>query len=199
VTAVTSRRVEQPSRVRRPRLIRQASAWQPGRDPEQLPLQDLENSDAIRWVDIYGGGLGGGEVLGLLNPICHGMLSEQMARDLVTPERYPAGGRYGDQRIGITGAFQIRTDVRSTDGLARSVFEPVELLVGADWLISCWLPPRVFRGPSAAVEDAGSLSNGLYLSVAERWAYDGGESAGDLANLVRGELAIACGYRQPTV
>jgi hypothetical protein len=198
VTAVTSRRVDQRSRFRRPRLIRQASAWLPGRDPQQLPLQDLEASDAIRWVDLYGGGLGGGDVLGLLNPICRGMLSERMARDLITPERYPAGGRYGDPRIAITAAFQIRTEIRGTDGRASSVFEPVELLVGDDWLISCWLPPRVFRGPSDAADGAGSSSNGLYLSVAERWAYDGGESADDLANLVRGELAIACGYRQPT-
>lgn len=189
---------KQRSRVRRPRLIRQASAWQPGRDPEQLPLQDLEQSDAIRWVDIYGGGLCGADVLGLLNPICRGALSERMAHDLITPERYPAGGRY-DERVGITAAFQVRTDVRRSDGRVSSVFEPVELLVGYDWLITCWLPPRVFRGPSDATEDAGSLSNGLYLSVAERWAYDGGETAEDLANLVRGELAIACGYRQPTV
>ena len=43
--------------VKRPRLIRQASAWLPGRAPEPLPLQDLEQSDAIRWVDIYGGDL----------------------------------------------------------------------------------------------------------------------------------------------
>src|SRR5947207_15856934 len=108
MSATTSQRVEQPSatrlrsRAKRPRLIRQASAWLPGRAPEPLPLQDLEQSDAIRWVDIYGGDLDTGEVLALLAPICRGKLKEKMVRDLITPERFASGGRYGDSPVAIS-------------------------------------------------------------------------------------------------
>src|SRR6266480_3687011 len=108
MSATTSQRVERPSatrlrsRAKRPRLIRQASAWLPGRAPEPLPLQDLEQSDAIRWVDIYGGGLDTGEVLALLAPICRGKLKEKMVRDLISPERFASRGRYGDSPVAIS-------------------------------------------------------------------------------------------------
>ena len=72
--------------ARRPRLIRQASAWVPHRSPEPLPLQDLEFCDGVRWVDIYGGVLGISEVLALLAPVCDGRLNQRMVRDLITPK-----------------------------------------------------------------------------------------------------------------
>jgi hypothetical protein len=210
MSATTSQRVEQQSATRlpgtaqRPRLIRQASAWLPGRVPEPLPLQDLEGSNAIRWVDIYGGGLDTGEVLALLAPICRGTLKGKMVRDLITPERFASGGRYGDSPVAINSDFRIRhlhpgTDgatVVGTDGIT-SVFEPVQLLVGEDWLLSCWLPPRVFRGLGDPVEFADDSSSGLYLAVAERWPTSNADSAEDLAALIRQQLAVAAGYRPP--
>ena len=210
MSTTTSRRVEQPSgarrwnRVKRPRLIRQASAWVPGRPPEPLPLQDLEESNAIRWVDIYGGDLEGGEALALLAPICRGALKHKMVRDLITPERFASGGRYGDSPVAISSAFRIRHLQPGThDGVAvgadgvTSVFEPVQLLVGDDWLLSCWLPPRVFRGLGDPVDATEDSSNGLYLAVSKRWVTSGGDSAEDLASLVRRQLAAANGYRTP--
>jgi hypothetical protein len=206
----TSQRVERPSttrrgsRVRRPRLIRQASAWLPGRAPEPLPLQDLEESDAIRWVDIYGGDLARGDVLALLAPICRGRLKDKMVRDLITPERFASGGRYGDSPVAISSGFRIRHLHRDTNGGVgprgdgvTSVFEPVQLLAGDDWLLSCWLPPRVFRGLGHPVDPAEDSSNGLYLAVAERWPNSSADSAAALAGLVRRQLAVAAGYRPP--
>ena len=74
------------------------------------------------------------------------------------------------------------------DGVT-SVFEPVQLLVGADWLLSCWLPPRVFRGLGDPVDATEDSSSGLYLAVAEHWATSNVDSAEDLAGLVRRQLA----------
>jgi hypothetical protein len=211
MSTTTSQRVEPPSttrqhgKVKRPRLIRQASAWVPGRAPEPLALQDLEESDAIRWVDIYGGNLDGGEVLALLAPICRGELKDKMVRDLITPERFASGGRYGDSPVAISSAFRIRHLHPEADGSflagvngATSVFEPVQLLAGDDWLISCWLPPRVFRGMGDPVDPTEDSSNGLYLAVAQRWPTSSADSAEDLAALVRRQLAVAAGYR-PTI
>ena len=208
----TSRPVEQPSgarrwnRVKRPRLIRQASAWVPGRPPEPLPLQDLEESNAVRWVDIYGGELSRGEVLALLGPICRGQLKDKMVRDLITPERFASSsaGRYGDSPVVISSAFRIRHLQAGSNGSVApsadevtSVFEPVQLLAGHDWLLSCWLPPRAFRGlgdPANAIDDS---SSGVYLAVAERWPISNAATARDLATLVRRHLSAAAGYRTP--
>jgi hypothetical protein len=177
-------------------LIRQASAWLSQRDPEPLPLQDLEEADALRWVDIYGGDLSNGEVLALLAPICRGGLTEKMVRDLITPQRFAAGGSYRDSDVVVTSGFRIRhlrsgtneTDATNGDG-SPSVFEPVQMLVGDDWLLSCWLPARVFRGMGDPVPVADDSSSGLYLAVAKRWPTSNASTAEGLAKLVRHELS----------
>ena len=194
------------SRVKAPRLIRQASAWLPGRPPEPLPLQDLEESDAIRWVDIYAGDLDGAGLLALLAPICRNKLKHKMVSDLITPKRFAHGGHYRDSPVAMSSAFRIRhLHPKSDEGMAlgaggvTSVFEPVQLLVGADWLLSCWLPPRVFRGLGNPVDATEDSSSGLYLAVAEHWATSNADSAEDLAGLVRRQLAGDAGYRSPII
>jgi hypothetical protein len=209
MSTTASRRVEQPSTTRqrsgvgRPRLIRQASAWVPRREPEPLPLQDLEESDALRWVDIYGGDLSNGEVLALLAPICRGQLTQKMVRDLITPQRFAAGGNYRNSDVVATSGFRIRHMPSGGNGSAAangqdgtSIFEPVQMLVGSDWLLSCWLPSRVFRGMGDPVPVADESSSGLYLAVAKRWPASNASSAEGLAKLVRHELGGG-GYRAP--
>ena len=112
----------------RRRLIRQASAWLPKRRPQPTRLQDLERSEAIRWVDLYGGALRDSEAHALLDPVCRGELGPRMVRDLVTPGRYPATRSYGVGSISITAAFRAR-HLRPGTNLT-SVFEPVHLLPG---------------------------------------------------------------------
>jgi hypothetical protein len=192
-----------PGSARRPRLIRQASAWVPQCPPEPLPLQDLEESDALRWVDIYGGDLSNGEVLALLAPIARGQITEKMVRDLITPQRFAVGGSYRHSDVAITSGFRIRHLRSATNGSqttsghdGTSVFEPVQMLVGDDWLLSCWLPPRVFRGLGHPVHVADDSSSGLYLNVAKRWPTSNARNANGLAKLVRHELGGA-GYRPP--
>jgi hypothetical protein len=187
---------------RRAGLIRQASAWFPQQAPEPLPLQDLEESDAIRWVDVDAAGLEIGEVLALLDPICHGQLEKRMVRDLIKPERFAAGGSYRNREISITSAFRVRDrgqDAESNGGgNFTSMLEPVQLLVGEDWLLSCWHSPRVFRGMGNASRNGANTSDGLYPEVARRWPTSDACTAADLAALVKRELAVANGYRTRT-
>ena len=174
-------------------LIRRASAWRPGAAPETLPLQDLAGAEAIRWVDLHGGELTPSEVAALLDPICHGELTPRMARDLVTPARYPVGRGYGNGEASITAAFSIR---RAGEDSPAAVFDPMHLLVGRDWLLTCWLPPRPIRAEPRQPRSSGASSpEALFEAVADGWQHNEGENAGDLAGLVRRELAIACGYR----
>jgi hypothetical protein len=205
VTAATSQWVEREglarpgASLRHPRLIRQASAWEPGEDPQPVPLQYLEDADAIGWVDLYGGDLDGPQALALLAPICGGRLTARMVRDLITPRRFPAGREYPGRAVSITAAFRTR-HLQSAGGNhelghVTSVFEPVHLLIGEGWLISCWLPPRVFRGDGEPLADAEDGAAELYRAVADSWPESERETAADLADLVRDELAIAAGYR----
>ena len=71
----------------------------------------------------------------------------------------------------------------------------MHLLVGHDWLISCWLAPRVFRGDDDGFLLTDDGADDLYGAVAESWLDLEGETAADLASLLRRELAIAAGYR----
>jgi hypothetical protein len=187
---------------RRAGLIRQASAWYPQRAPEPLPLQDLEETDAVRWVDIDGAGLEIGEMLALLDPICHGQLEKRMVRDLIKPERFAAGGSYRNSEISITSAFRIRDRADASeangDGSFKSVLEPVQLLVGEDWLLSCWHSPRAFRGMGNASRNGADSSDGLYSEIARRWPASDASTATHLAALVKRELAVANGYRTRT-
>jgi hypothetical protein len=73
------------------------------------------------------------------------------------------------------------------------VFEPVRLLVGNRWLLSCWLPPRVYRGLRTEGVGTDQGSDELYGAVAEAWVANGGESAADLAETVRAQLAVTDG------
>jgi hypothetical protein len=71
------------------------------------------------------------------------------------------------------------------------------MLVGDDWLLSCWLPSRVFRGMGDPVHVADDSSSGLYLAVAKRWPTSNARSADGLAKLVRHELSGGAAYRSP--
>ena len=138
-------------------LVRRASAWAPGEAPRHMPLGDLEHAEGVRWVDINHSELRSARSLGALNRVCEGALTQRMARDLATPRRFPAAGTYGSTSIRMTAAFLVRhlqadAPDGDTGGPVGSVLKPVQLLAGQGWLLSAWLPPRLFRGSSAALE-----------------------------------------------
>lgn len=182
---------------RRQRLIRQASAWLPGQHPRTARLQELEGWEAIRWVDLYGGVLRDSEALALLDPVCAGELTPRMVRDLITPARYPAGRSYDGGHIAITSGFRTR-HVPHENGDVTSLFEPVHLLAGEDWLLTCWLPARAYRGLDDASGDGDEAADELYRAVADAWPESGGETAADLAEAAHRELAVASGSRTPS-
>jgi len=87
-------------------------------------------------------------------------------------------------------AFRTR-QVRREGGGEASLFEPVRLLVGDDWLISCWHAPRVYRGLASGIDHRDDASTELYRAVAAVWPTGGGETAADLAYTARRQLAGA--------
>ena len=113
-----------------------------------------------------------------------------MARDLLGSDVPRDERGYGGGRIALMRAFRTR-QVRREGGGEASLFEPVRLLVGDDWLISCWHAPRVYRGLASGIDHRDDASTELYRAVAAVWPTGGGETAADLAYTARRQLAGA--------
>lgn len=166
-----------------------------------MPAVELEGVLGVRWVDIHHSELRSARSLGALNRVCGGELTQRMARDLATPRRFPAAGVYGSTTIRMTAAYLVRhlqgDACGDAAGPVASVLKPVQLLVGDDWLLSAWLPSRLFRGSSAALEADcnGDDPDRLHLAVAASWPDSGGATADDLTELIRRELEVASGHR----
>jgi hypothetical protein len=171
-----------------------------------MSIADLEHADGVRWVDIRHSELRSARSLGALNRVCEGALTQRMARDLATPRRFPAAGTYGSTSIRMTAAFLVRhlqldAPAERFGGPVASVLKPVQLLVGERWLLSAWLPPRLFRGSSDALEaDCGDRdADRLHAAVATSWPESPYSSGDDLAELIRRELEVASGHRSRAV
>jgi hypothetical protein len=187
-------------------LVRRASAWIPGEEPSSVSLAELEDAAGIRWVDIHHDQLHSPSAIGMLNRVCDGMLTQRMARDLATPRRFPAAGSYASTQIRMTAAFLVRhlqgdTEVPDAAGPVASVLKPVQILIGEGWLLSAWLPSRLFRGQVAALASDcdGYDPDRLYLAAASSWPQSGGETTEELADLIRRELEVASGHRTRAV
>jgi hypothetical protein len=171
-----------------------------------MPLSELEDAPGVRWIDIHHEELHTPRALGTLNRVCDGMITQRMARDLAMPRRFPAAGTYGSTSIRMTAAFLVRhlqAGAEGSDGAGpvASVLKPVQVLIGEGWLLSAWLPSRLFRGSSAALtaDCDGDDPDRLHLAVATSWVGSGGETADELAGLIRRELEVASGHRTRAV
>jgi hypothetical protein len=187
-------------------LVRRASCWLPGAEPTSMSFAELEDVLGLRWVDIHHSELHSASALGVLNRICDGVLTQRMARDLATPRRFPASGTYGLAPVRMTAAYLVRhlqaaAGGTEAPGPVASVLKPVQLLVGPGWLLTAWLPPRMFRGSSdALVADCdGGDPDRLHLAVAASWPASGGDTSEDLADLIRRELEVASGHRSHAI
>lgn len=186
-------------------LVRRASAWVPGADPVSITLAELDDAPGVRWIDIHHGELHTARALGALNRVCDGMLTQRMARDLATPRRFPAAGTYGATNIRMTAGYLVRhlqsPVAGGNAGPTASILKPVQLLIGQGWLLSAWLPSRVFRGSNAALtaDCDGADPDRLYLAVAASWPGCGGDTSDDLGELIRRELEVASGHRTRAV
>jgi hypothetical protein len=134
------------------------------------------------------------------------MLTQHMARDLATPRRFPATGTYGSTRVRMTAAFLVRHRQGAGDGgppagPVASVLKPIQILIGEGWLLTAWLPSRLFRGHTAALaaDCEADDADRLHLAVAASWPRSGGRTAADLGELIRRELEVASGHRTSAV
>lgn len=151
----------------------------------------------IVWLDVSTLNVEAASLVSELSETCRGV-TEEMVSNLITPDEKPAGQIYaeGDIRLASTFAVypqrdqqEVRRGVPQPAGYL--VFQPVELLCGADWLITCWHPTRTYRGTKCESEFGAPRDwSPIGDSVEASWNRWDAETAGDLGTLIMGELAL---------
>ena len=174
--------------------VRWSSAWMPGRGQV-----DSAEPGAIRWFDLVSDVEATDDLLLELSSSCPG-LTRAMLTDLLTPDEEPEGRDYKNG-IKLASTFSVeakqpakkrqRGSVRPSGVL---VFQPVELLSGKGWLLTCFHATRTFAGAEKAAEGEPAHVSGFIDGIARDWLDTKCESAGDLGVLLMNQLAI--GYKK---
>jgi len=161
-----------------------------------MRLDEVRDAAGFVWIELACGPDCTAAVLEVLAEYCPGLTS-QMLEDLLTPDDEPEGNSYGGGAIRLASSFSVAA-TRPDEKLARGtpqgvgvlVFQPVELLAGSDWLISCWHPRRTFQGPNRIKDDPPGDSDPIYRAVVDKWQPGPQGTPGDLGVSVMHELAL---------
>jgi hypothetical protein len=177
-------------------LITNASLWRPSAGPEPLDLADSP-IDGIRWIEFACTAEHAGRCLDFLAPHCPG-LDQKMLEDLLTPDEQPEGLSYCSGEIRLASTFRVGAErpriahKRGTaQGLGVLVFEPIELLAGDGWLLSCAHPARTFRGAESSGGGPSLNVDAMRSALVKSWKASANPNAGDLGVALMYELALS--------
>ncbi len=175
--------------------LRRVSVWRRDGSSQIVELQQLPGVTGFIWFELACGVEERDRLLELLAPRCPG-LTGPMLEDLLTPDEKPEGQRYGDD-IRLASSFSVepwRPDRQVDRGTPQGVgvlrFQPVELLAGEGWLLTCWHPRRIFQGSRKVDEQPPGEVEDLREAVAARWKRTPGGLPGDLGVSIMHELAL---------
>lgn len=177
--------------------LRRVSVWEQDGTSQVVTPAELAEADGFRWFELTCGADAAQAVLAEIGGHCPG-LSERMLQDLLTPDEQPEGKRYAGE-IRLASSFSVtswRPDGHAERGIPKGVgvlrFQPVELLAGKGWLVTCWHPQRTFQGSRKLPDESPpGDADELFDAVAARWKRDPGQEAGDLGISVMHELALS--------
>jgi CorA-like Mg2+ transporter protein len=185
----------------------EATDWRPGERP--VPVENASDapSTGIRWIEVNATPVRAGQVFERLSSVCAG-LTREMVEDLLTPDQEPLGKPYpgGDIRLASSCRLEARSEGSAKNGDTDEVgghltIQPIELLAGEGWLITCWHHAQTFRDGRFSDVRSGTPEAGAVLhdSVARRWEKGLGRSAADLGTLVLHELVLGYGAAERTL
>jgi hypothetical protein len=181
-----------------PQWLRRVSIWGPDGRPGACALGQVGKGNGFPWFELVCGAGETAEVLAALLPHCPG-LTAPMLEDLLTPDDSPEGAAYGEGSIQLASTFSVVAERDETPaergaplGVGKLTFQPVEILAGDDWLISCWHPTRTFEGSDRADgEGLPGEAESVFRGVADRWRRGRHGSPADLGVAVMNELALS--------
>jgi CorA-like Mg2+ transporter protein len=175
--------------------LRRASVWEQDGTSRTVEPQELSGAAGFRWFELACGVEKVRDVLAAIAEHCPG-LTEPMLQDLLTPDEQPEGKRY-DEDVRLASSFSVEAwrperhvDRGTPQGVGVLRFQPVELLAGDGWLVTCWHPQRIFQGSKKVDELPPDDVNDLREAVAARWKRKPGTLPGDLGVSVMHELAL---------
>lgn len=181
-----------------PQWLRRASLWTRDGRPAACALDEVRDGRGFPWFELVCGVGETSEVFEALRDKCPG-LTTAMLEDLLTPDDLPDGKPYGDGGIELASTFSVVADRDEDEAPAergtpqrvgRLTFQPVELIAGDDWLISCWHPTRTFAGSEKVAEGPAGDAEVVFRGVVERWHRGRHGSPADLGVAVMHELAL---------
>jgi hypothetical protein len=175
--------------------LRRVSVWQRDGSSLTTELEQLAGAAGFVWFELACGADEADRVLAAIGGRCPG-LTEAMLRHLLTPDEKPAGQRY-EEGIQLASSFAVEpwrpggnVGRGTPQGVGVLRFQPVELLAGNGWLVTCWHPQRIFQGSKRVDEQPPGAVEDLREAVAERWRRNPGRLPGDLGISIMHELAL---------
>jgi hypothetical protein len=175
--------------------LRRVSLWRGDGSSQVVELAAVAGTDGFTWFELACGVEQVDAVFAAIGTHCPG-LTKGMLEDLVTPDEKPEGVRYpGDIRLASSFSVEAWRPERNVDrgtpqGVGVLRFQPVELLAGEGWLLTCWHPQRIFQGSRKVDEMPPGGVEELRAAVAARWKRKPGKLPGDLGISVMHELAL---------
>jgi CorA-like Mg2+ transporter protein len=139
-------------------------------------------------------------LLELIGPLCGGQLDPEMLEDLLSCGSRPGDRSYGDGEARLAVAVQIEARDASVEDAAPEaapqvrmlVCQPVGILAGDGWVITCWHRRQAYEG---AMRIGPSAEPGPHdrvaVAVAKRWRAGPARTAGDLGVLILSEIALS--------
>jgi hypothetical protein len=135
--------------------------WSSGGLRTELDLDSPRPKGGTVWFDVDPARATPDQVLDELWPFCGSEFTREMSEDLLDAGRRPGVRSYGgDGRVRLVTVFEMETQehdrvtgVASASKAGTIVFRSVGLLVGSDWLITCWHEDPL-RTASLGVMDA---------------------------------------------
>ncbi|HEX8645524.1 MAG TPA: CorA family divalent cation transporter [Thermoleophilaceae bacterium] len=173
------------------------TAWEQGRAPRRIGLEDARSADGLLCFVVDSEG-SADATYRALKPICGEELSLPMIEDLTSRDDMPRVREYSAGRIRKVSAFGVRAEVLPDDAGAqpaapgRLVFSLVEFLANHRWLIVCGHQAHSFVGADDATPTGERGCTELLNRAAARWSRGGLSSSGDLGVLMLYELT--CSY-----
>ncbi len=181
-----------------PSWLRRVSLWHPDGRPGACPLDQVAGRRGFPWFELVCGAGETAEVFAALREHCAG-LTAAMLEDLLTPDDLPDGKHYDGGRIQLASTFGVLAERDPEDAptergtprkVGRLTFQPVEIVAGDEWLISCWHPTRTFEGSEKVGEGPAGSAEAVFRGVVERWQRGRKGSPADLGVAVMHELAL---------